>query len=304
MIEASAFGVGLTCGNIGAEAPYDLGRTTTHEVGHYMLLEHIWGENGGCSEDDGVSDTPNSSEANYDCPNIGVSSCSSIDMHMNYMDYTNDACMYMFSAGQASRMINYINSSLSSIADNKGNVIMGDEGGNTDGESSTDSDNDEEDNGNTDEEETNDEEDSNEEDSTGVDETPSNDCDRISIQITLDEYGSETTWKLKNEYNELVAKGGPYQDGQNGSIKLEDVCLEEDGCYFLIIKDAYGDGICCEYGDGKVEIFGDDNFLITASDGNFGRKDELIVCRDDQGLYRKKGKKEAKKLNKSGKKKG
>jgi hypothetical protein len=305
VIEATAFGAGITCGSIGSEAPYDLGRTTTHEIGHYMLLDHIWGENGGCSEDDGVSDTPNASEANYDCPNLGKVSCNSTDMHMNYMDYTNDACMYMFTAGQASRMTNYINSSLSSITNNASNVIMDNGGGSTDGDSTDegeDNTGDGTDEGEDTEHDETDEENNTDED-TGDTET-NGACDLISIQITLDEYGSETTWRLKNEFNELIVEGGPYQDGQSGSVKIEEVCLDENGCHSLIIKDAYGDGICCDYGNGKVEILDSNDNLITASDGYFGRKDELIVCRDNQGLYRKSGKKEAKSKNNSGKKKG
>ncbi len=86
-------------------APYDEGRTTTHEVGHYLNLRHIWGD-GGCSADDYVNDTPLAGGANYGCPSSTQNSCSGglRDMHMNYMDYTNDACMFMFSAGQSSRM--------------------------------------------------------------------------------------------------------------------------------------------------------------------------------------------------------
>jgi hypothetical protein len=84
---------------------YDLGRTATHEVGHWMNLRHIWGDDGGsCSGSDLVADTPNQGSENYGCPSFPHVSCSnSGDMSMNYMDYTDDACMYMFSAGQAAR---------------------------------------------------------------------------------------------------------------------------------------------------------------------------------------------------------
>jgi hypothetical protein len=84
-------------------APFDEGRTTTHEVGHYLNLRHIWGD-GGCSVDDFVGDTPIAGCPNYGCPSLNTGSCGTQDMHMNYMDYSNDACMYMFSAGQAARM--------------------------------------------------------------------------------------------------------------------------------------------------------------------------------------------------------
>ncbi len=84
---------------------YDLGRTATHEVGHWLNLRHIWGD-AACG-DDLVGDTPLHNGANYGCPAPGVrSTCTGtpVMMTMNYMDYTNDACMYMFSAGQKSRM--------------------------------------------------------------------------------------------------------------------------------------------------------------------------------------------------------
>jgi len=95
----SAFGVTTT------GAPYNKGRTATHEVGHWLNLRHIWGD-AQCGNDF-VSDTPLHTGANYGCPASGIrSSCSGtpIMMTMNYMDYTNDLCMYMFSTGQKTRM--------------------------------------------------------------------------------------------------------------------------------------------------------------------------------------------------------
>ena len=98
-------GFGST-GNVAA--PFNLGRTATHEVGHWLNLRHIWGD-GGCSADDFVSDTPLAAASNGGCPTYPKKSCSSnggftSDMFMNYMDYTNDACMYMFTTGQTNRM--------------------------------------------------------------------------------------------------------------------------------------------------------------------------------------------------------
>ena len=85
-----------------ATAPFDGGRTTTHEVGHYLNLRHIWGD-GRCNRDDFVSDTPRSDRPNYGCPSSAYH-CRSNDQFMNYMDYTNDDCMNMFSQGQKERM--------------------------------------------------------------------------------------------------------------------------------------------------------------------------------------------------------
>jgi len=86
---------------------YDLGRTATHEVGHWMNLYHIWGDDGGtCRGSDLVDDTPNQGDLNFGCPDFPHVSCgNSGDMSMNYMDYTDDACMYMFTNGQAQRML-------------------------------------------------------------------------------------------------------------------------------------------------------------------------------------------------------
>jgi hypothetical protein len=86
-------------------APYNKGRTATHEVGHWLNLRHIWGD-ATCGSDL-VSDTPTHNTSNSGCPSsTHTSTCTGtpLEMHMNYMDYTNDACMYMFSAGQKTRM--------------------------------------------------------------------------------------------------------------------------------------------------------------------------------------------------------
>ncbi|OSZ73764.1 zinc metalloprotease [Chitinophagaceae bacterium IBVUCB2] len=88
-----------------AAAPFNKGRTATHEVGHWMNLRHIWGD-ATCGNDQ-VGDTPLHNTANYGCPSATHrSTCTGtpLEMTMNYMDYTDDACMYMFSAGQKSRM--------------------------------------------------------------------------------------------------------------------------------------------------------------------------------------------------------
>ncbi|RBW59470.1 hypothetical protein DS884_06965 [Tenacibaculum sp. E3R01] len=85
-----------------AQSPFDGGRTTTHEVGHFLNLRHIWGD-GPCGSDDFVSDTPESDAANYGCK-TGHTSCGSEDMVQNYMDYSDDTCMNLFTLGQKNRM--------------------------------------------------------------------------------------------------------------------------------------------------------------------------------------------------------
>ncbi|WP_235295797.1 zinc metalloprotease [Portibacter marinus] len=83
---------------------FNLGRTTTHEIGHWLNLRHIWGD-GDCNYDDFVSDTPISDDHNYGC-DIGHISCGSVDMVQNYMDYSDDICMNLFTNGQKMRMRN------------------------------------------------------------------------------------------------------------------------------------------------------------------------------------------------------
>jgi Pregnancy-associated plasma protein-A/Secretion system C-terminal sorting domain len=88
---------------------YDLGRTTTHEVGHWLNLFHIWGDDGDrCDGTDQCDDTPNQAGANQsNCPTFPQTSCGNTpngDMFMNYMDYTLDGCKNSYSKGQSQRM--------------------------------------------------------------------------------------------------------------------------------------------------------------------------------------------------------
>jgi pregnancy-associated plasma protein-A/SprB-like repeat protein/type IX secretion system substrate protein len=96
---------------------YDLGRTSTHEVGHYLGLRHIW-RNNGCGLDDGFPDTPLQDDENYGCPNHPSPSCGNAgDMFMNYMDYVNDDCMNAFTTDQGNYMHEILNTSRSSLLD-------------------------------------------------------------------------------------------------------------------------------------------------------------------------------------------
>lgn len=383
VIDANAFGAGSGCGSVTPDAPYNLGRTLTHELGHYFLLDHIWGN--GCAQDDEVNDTPDQSSDYGGCPNTGVQSCGSVDMHMNYMDYTNDACMYMFSAGQAQRMENYLSSNLNNLINNAANVIDGQPstgGGDTGGEDTGG----ETDNGG----DTGGEEEPEEpascmtpENSTvnaaskssvtidwadipqairyrvrfriigttnwtaknstsstktlvgllsgetyeyqlrtrcpqgwttfspkqtfsvdqdtdgGTDEETSSNL--YTLKITLDDYGSETTWYILNQNYDVLYSGGPYQDGQSGTVITQEVDLSS-GCFELELQDDYGDGICCEYGNGSAEIIDANGRVVTYLDGNFGTFDYIGFCVDGNGLRVTKQNRDGKKKNRAKKK--
>ena len=90
-----------------AAAPFNLGRTATHEIGHWLNLRHIWGDRNDCGGTDFVTDTPNQQLPNTGKPAFPHVSCNNGpngDMFMNYMDYVDDAAMFMFTPAQVLRM--------------------------------------------------------------------------------------------------------------------------------------------------------------------------------------------------------
>jgi hypothetical protein len=112
-------------GNI--SSTYYLGRTATHEIGHYFNLNHLWGsggDNSSCTANDGVSDTPKQQGPNYGCNNTyPLESCGTgvnSDMFNNYMDYGNDECLFFFTNGQKSRMLATLNGPRSGLKTSNG----------------------------------------------------------------------------------------------------------------------------------------------------------------------------------------
>jgi len=105
----AAYGTGAGCTGFVPGAPYNLGRTVTHELGHFYNLDHTF--NGGCAgAGDSVADTPAVAAATYGTPAPGsVAGCTAGEkaLTMDYMDYVNDTHMFMFTAGQATRMEAY-----------------------------------------------------------------------------------------------------------------------------------------------------------------------------------------------------
>ena len=372
VIDASAFGAGNGCGSISPNAPYNLGRTLTHEVGHYLLLDHIWGN--GCSTDDDVTDTPDQASDYSGCPSISSTSCGSRDMHMNYMDYVNDACMYMFSAGQISRSEGYVATSLSNLTNNASSKCSGSTtgggstGGGTTGGGSTGG-------GTTDTCEKPSEASVQHINNTKVKLTwpavsgattyriryrkqgtttwtnksgivpnktlveltanttyqyqlrakcPSgwtgfssiytfktngssggttggSSCNgqEVTVKVVLDNYGSETSWELVNANGNTVATGGPYNDNQAGAVKNKTVCLP-NACYTLFLDDEFGDGICCDYGDGYLQVISNGS-VIAESDGFFGYYDEIDFCVGPSGLSKVDQRRDVKAANKPAK---
>lgn len=119
--QQSAFGTTFSL-----TSPYDKGRTATHEVGHWLSLYHIWGDDGtACTGSDNVSDTPNQADETYGCPNSPQISCNNGpngDMFQNYMDYSDDICMNLFTNGQKNRMWSALNGSRVSLKTSNGCV--------------------------------------------------------------------------------------------------------------------------------------------------------------------------------------
>nr|WP_321229456.1 immunoglobulin-like domain-containing protein [uncultured Psychroserpens sp.] len=240
-------------GNV--SAPFDGGRTTTHEVGHYFNLRHIWGDSN-CGNDF-VSDTPTHQTSNGGCP-TGQVSCGSTDMVQNYMDYTNDSCMNLFTQGQKDRM-----RAVLEAGGSRRTLALSDKCGAVAQPTCTDGIQ----NGN----------------ETGVD-CGGPDCspcqtacteNEINISITFDNYPEETAWTLTNASGITVASGSYSSANADGSTVNESYCLP-NGCYDFVITDVYGDGMCCSYGNGAFSVTSGSTTL--ASGGSFTSSDVTNFC--------------------------
>ncbi len=258
-------------GTIGtATAPFNLGRTATHEVGHWLNLRHIWGD-GGCSVDDFVSDTPVAGAPNYTgspCTFPGPNSCNSgagdqPDMFQNYMDYSDDACMNLYTQGQKTRM-----RALFDAGGARASLLSSNGCGTVSPPTCSDGIQ----NG----------------DETGVDcggsSCPACVCSNtspVTVSITFDNYPEETSWNIKNSSGATVASGGTYGSQPDGSTINIPVSLSA-GNYTFTINDSYGDGICCSYGNGSYTLRDSDNTVL-ASGGSFGSSQTTPFCIADGG---------------------
>ena len=251
-----------------AQSPFNLGRTATHEVGHWLNLRHIWGD-GNCNADDFVGDTPTAGGPNYTgspCSFPGPNSCNDgggdlPDMFQNYMDYSDDGCMNLYTQGQKTRMRalfepgGFRASLLASNGCGQGTPPTCDDGIQ---------------NG----------------DETGVDcggstcaACPCN-GNALTLTLTLDNYPAETTWQFTNSGGSVVASGGPYASNQQGATVVENINLT-GGDYTFTIFDSYGDGICCAYGSGSYSL--SDGANTIASGGAFGSSESTAFCTSGGG---------------------
>jgi hypothetical protein len=219
---------------------FNLGRTGTHEVGHWLRLDHIWGD-GGCTIDDGIDDTPNHSGPNYGCT-IGSLACPNqspgytgpwppINMVQNYMDYSDDACMNLFTQGQVNLMRAAFapQGSRVSILSSKGC------------------------------------------------QAPAQ--NEIYFTINFDEFPEDISWELRNSSDILIASDGNFEPGDYdlgipaplaNMSKVYTLDLP-DGAYTLTFFDSFGDG----FPEGSYEVKSIYNEVIISGPGTF--TDELSI---------------------------
>ncbi len=307
-------------GSFQLSPPYDRGRTMTHEVGHYLGLYHTF--QGGCGGGDDVDDTPAVDSANYGCP-TGHVSCGTTDMIENYMDYTDDTCMNIFTNGQKARVQSVLSTFRSGLATSNGatplspvdndaqvsieclttipcssdinpnikvenwgsttltsatisydidgngaanynwtgslgygeydlvtlptitasggnqtlNVAVTNANGAADGRTCNNT------------------------DSKSFSASGSFSTTEVRLTLVPDDYGSETTWQFKDENDTVLFSGGPYTDDDSTPVN-EVFPLSASGCYTFTINDSFGDGICCEWGNGSYELRTDDDAII------------------------------------------
>ena len=317
--------------------PYDKGRTMTHEVGHWVGLRHIWGD-GTCATDY-CADTPTHHTSNYACPVVLNCDRNGNEMVENYMDYTDDLCMNIYTQNQKDRMVVIMNNAArrnslrtstkdfaiplfandaevkvenicaniggscstaqasqkitlynrgtstlasatinysvnggttfvynwtGSLAINKGITFDMPVNATTNGTITitvvTA-------NGVTDQRSTNNSSSGN----FTLPVKPTNyTFNSVVFRLQRDDYGSETSWNLKNSSGTILFSGGPYTDQPTGGALItQNWNLASNNCYTFTINDSFGDGICCEYGPGFYDIKSLDGNTIIASGGNF-----------------------------------
>lgn len=110
-----------------------------------------------------------------------------------------------------------------------------------------------------------------------VDTTDTNTCENVSVALTLDQFGTETTWQIVNTTNQIVMSGGPYSNKKGGTTASSTACLTP-GCYIFKINDSEGDGICCTYGNGSFLVKNAKRDSLIASGGQFTSATTASFC--------------------------
>ncbi|WP_395632496.1 T9SS type A sorting domain-containing protein [Flavobacterium sp.] len=317
------------------EAPYDKGRTATHEIGHCFGLRHIWGDNTSCtvnttdSNKDYCPDTPAANTAHYGCE-TGTNTCTAAagnDMVENYMDYSDDSCMNIFTQDQKTRILAVLQNSprraslstsngctapevydidgslkieslntacqtsfapviklenkgtnaitsavLTYNVDNGTNEVYNWSGNLATNQSATITLNTlspaegehtfyvaiQSVNNATDQNTFNNNKSQDFSITSGYNTT------QVVFNLQRDLYGSETTWSIVNQSGTTLASGGPYTDTSSLPALFTQNITVSNGCYTFTISDAYGDGICCDYGNGYYNLKTANNTTITS----------------------------------------
>ncbi len=102
-------------------------------------------------------------------------------------------------------------------------------------------------------------------------------AETVELVLTPDAYGTDITWELTSPFGTVLYSGGPYADGQNGQTMTFPFCLT-NGCYTFSIVDLFGDGICCENGEGSYMILNTDSVVYAENDGQYGAGNEDVFC--------------------------
>ncbi|MEM1215158.1 MAG: T9SS type A sorting domain-containing protein [Bacteroidota bacterium] len=99
----------------------------------------------------------------------------------------------------------------------------------------------------------------------------------LNLNIQMDQYPEDISWEVLNEDGAVLFSGGNY-GGQDGELIIEPLCLDPDRCYVFEIVDAYGDGLCCQQGDGNYTITDAEGLPLLTSDGDFDTGETRDFC--------------------------
>ena len=104
--------------------------------------------------------------------------------------------------------------------------------------------------------------------------------DIITLLINADDYPQETSWKLLDESNQIIAAGALDNDTE---VFTEDICVDYSSCFSLYVYDSYGDGICCGYGFGDFLIMDSSDNIVLSNNGEFNNFVQEVFCLDESG---------------------